>query len=303
MPKATNNTATGGTMQTGQPSHTARSVAVIRAQHQELEGGSVFRDPLAARVLAPDDEAQYRQLLEDNADSPWIDAVLLRLLRLFVAARARFAEDAVREAVAAGGRQVVVLGAGLDTFAYRNPYEGVRTFEVDHPDTQGWKRARLAEGGVQIPASATFVPLDFERTSLAGGLAAAGFDSTEPGFFIWLGVVPYLTAQAISDTLHFVGSLPAGSEVVCDYFGSADSMAGEARARWEKNQAALADLGEPLVSAFEPEKLMSKAHDHGLTMVENLTSGALLARYAGEDPAQVSRRVGGHIARLRKVGG
>ena len=196
-------------MQAGEPSHTARGAAAYRAVHQTLEGGAIFGDPFALRIL--DDETRAR--LDETAADP-----SLRPWRLFIAARSRFSEDTLAACVARGVRQVVVLGAGLDTFSLRNPYAGlgVRVFEVDYPATQQWKRERLNDAGLAIPGSLTFAPVDFERQSLADGLKAAGFDADRPAFFQWLGVVPYLTREAVSATLGFIARVPE-SEVVFDY--------------------------------------------------------------------------------------
>jgi hypothetical protein len=117
------------------------------------------------------------------------DPRLIRL-RASIALRSRYAEDALGEAVARGVRQYVLLGAGLDTFAYRNPYagEGLRVFEVDHPATQQWKRDRLRQVGIPLPDSPTFVAIDFERETIDAALARAGFDRRQPAFLSWLGV-------------------------------------------------------------------------------------------------------------------
>ena len=188
-------------MQTGQPSDTARGAAAYRAIHQTLDGGVIFSDPFAAKIL--DDETRAR--LDETAANP-----SLRPWRLFIAARSRFSEDTLAACVARGVRQVVVLGAGLDTFSLRNPHagQGVRVFEVDYPATQGWKRERLTQAGLAIPASLTFAPVDFERQSLADGLTAAGFHADRPAFFQWLGVVPYLSRDAVSATLDFIARVP-----------------------------------------------------------------------------------------------
>jgi hypothetical protein len=162
-------------MQAGEPSHTALGAAGYRAIHQTLEGGAIFSDPFAVRIL--DDETRAR--LDKIAADP-----SLRPMRLVIAARSRFSEDALAACVARGVRQVVVLGAGLDTFSLRNPHAGlgVRVFEVDYPATQQWKRERLNEAGLAIPGSLTFAPVDFERQSLADGLEAADFDADRPAF-------------------------------------------------------------------------------------------------------------------------
>jgi methyltransferase (TIGR00027 family) len=112
-------------------------------------------------------------------------------MRIFIAVRTRFAEDALAAAVQRGVCQVVVLGAGLDTFAYRSTLrDRLRIFEVDHPATQAWKHQRLGDAAIAIPTSLTSAPVDFERQTLAEGLAAAGFDPAQQTFFTWLGVVP-----------------------------------------------------------------------------------------------------------------
>ena len=143
-------------MQDGLPSQTARGAAAYRAVHQTLDGGSIFRDPFALRILDDETRAGLDGIAADES---------LRPMRLLIAARSRFSEDMLSAAVTRGIRQVVVLGAGLDTFALRNPHAGVglRVFEVDYPATQAWKRERLKDAGIEIPASLIFAPVDFER--------------------------------------------------------------------------------------------------------------------------------------------
>ena len=130
-----------------------------------------------------------------------------------MAARSRYAEDRLAEAVAQGVTQYVVLGAGLDTFAYRNPFPALRVFEVDFPATQVWKRTMLEEAAIALPSNLVFVALDFEHQTLAEGLTQAGLDLQKPAFFGWLGVVPYLTLDAFRATLSVVAQMPAGSAV------------------------------------------------------------------------------------------
>ena len=163
-------------MQAGEPSHMARGAAAYRAIHQTLESGVIFSDPFAARILDDETRASLEEIAADPSHRP---------MRLFIAARSRFSEDTLAACVARGVRQIVVLGAGLDTFSLRNPHvgRGVRVFEVDYPATQGWKRERLQQAGLAIPASLTFAPVDFERQSLADGLKAAGFQADRPAFF------------------------------------------------------------------------------------------------------------------------
>src|SRR5262249_37271390 len=152
--------------------------------HQTLEGGAIFSDPFALQILDDEARANLPAMANDPAHRP---------MRLFIAARSRFSEDTMTACVTRGVRQVVILGAGLDTFALRNPYAGVTVYEVDYPATQAWKRDRLAQMGLALPSSLTFVPIDFERQGLGEALAASGFRADEPAFFQWLGVTVYLT--------------------------------------------------------------------------------------------------------------
>src|SRR5215470_14193166 len=191
-------------MRDGQPSSTARGAAAYRAIHQTHEGAAIFRDPFAVRIL----DAETRATLDEMAADP-----SRRGMRLFIVARSRFSEEALAASVARGTRQVVVLGAGLDTFSLRNPHPDVRVFEVDFPATQTWKREQLERAGITPPGSLVFAPVDFERQSLAEGLANAGFDPGRPAFFQWLGVVPYLTHEAISSTLDYIASVPEAAVV------------------------------------------------------------------------------------------
>jgi methyltransferase (TIGR00027 family) len=196
-------------MRHGRPSQTARGAAAFRAIHQTLEDGAIFKDPLASRILDEQTPVSLNEIAADEA---------LRPMRLFIAARSRFSEDTMANCVAEGMRQVVVLGAGLDTFALRNPFAtlGVLVFEVDYAATQVWKRERIRAAGLIEPQSLIFAPINFERESLSEGLTRVGFRLNQPAFFQWLGVVPYLTKEAVSSTLKFISGVPQ-AVVVFDY--------------------------------------------------------------------------------------
>lgn len=269
-------------MQHGQPSRTALGAAGHRAAHQVLERGAIFADPLALRILGADAEAAIRAAECDPSR---------RTLRLFIAVRTRFAEDALASAVARGVFQLVVLGAGLDTFAYRSPLaDRLRVFEVDHPATQAWKRARLAEAGIATPASLRFAPVDFERESLADRLADAGFEASRASFFTWLGVVPYLTEAAVFSTLSFIAGLPGGANVVFDYGNPPAPGAGE------KLAARVAAAGEPFRSHFETPALHGRLAALGFDEIEDLGPPEIRERYFPGWPGAVPAR-GGHVVR------
>ena len=256
-------------MQAGEPSRTAWAAAFHRAAHQVLEEGRIFADPLALRILSEDAARQVEERASD------------RRMRIFIAVRTRFAEDSLAAACERGLRQLVVLGAGLDTYAYRGACrERLRIFEVDYPATQAWKRERLERAAIPLPSFLTFAPVDFERESLAHGLNAAGFDPARPSFFIWLGTVPYLTDAAIFATLGFVASLPDGSEIVFDYSEPIDRIA-DPKARAFREQLAIrtAAAGEPILSHFEPERLRDRLLDAGFGTVENLGAAEITQRF------------------------
>jgi methyltransferase (TIGR00027 family) len=261
-----------------------------------LEGGRIFADPLALPILGADAPEAVRQAESDPT---------LRALRLFIAVRSRFAEDAARAAVAAGLRQVVVLGAGLDTFAYRAAPEndGLRVFEVDHPATQAWKRRRLIEAEIPVPQNVSFAPVDFERETLADGLAAAGFDPVQPSFFSWLGVVPYLREPAILATLGFIAGLPGVAHVVFDYGNppASDGAENQRDAAREALAARVASAGEPILTRFETGALHALLTALGFREIEDLALGEIRERYFGRRDEPPDQR-GGHLLRATTVG-
>jgi methyltransferase (TIGR00027 family) len=231
-----------GKVLAGRASRTALGAAVHRAVHQLVDVPKIFDDPLAGRILGAEGGELLRSRLEHLETG--------KRLRMLIAARSRIAEDAVREAVRGGVRQYVLLGAGLDTFAYRNPYQvaGLLVLEVDHPETQAWKRARLAEAGIDPPPSVRFAAFDFECGALRAGLETAGFRFEQPAVFAWLGVVPYLDRLAFVRTLALVASGAASTEIVFDYAEPPHALGPAARAAYEsaaQRVAEAANRGAP----------------------------------------------------------
>jgi methyltransferase (TIGR00027 family) len=261
-------------MRPGQPSRTALGAAGLRAAHQVLDGAAIFSDPLALRILGADAGDLVRKAEAER--DPY-----RQRLRWFIAARSRVADDALAAAIKRGARQLVVLGAGLDTTAYRAmPSHDLRIFEVDHPATQTWKRERLAEAGIPLPAALTFVSVDFERATLAEGLAAAGFDSALQTFFSWLGVVPYLTDDAIFSTLGYIAGLPGGAHVVFDYVNPPDTMTEPGRrAMHEALIARVAAVGEQLRNHFDSNALHVRLKALGFHEFEDLGWPEIAARF------------------------
>ncbi|MET8875503.1 SAM-dependent methyltransferase [Nocardia sp. NPDC004604] len=286
-------------MQLGQPSRTALATAYARAYHQIASEPRIFTDPLAIRIadVTPDQLSALDAASMVEGDT---DGEMRRRRRMFLAARARFAEQTIADAVAAGTRQVVILGAGLDTFAYRNPHPDVRVFEVDHPDTQAWKRQRLETAGIEIPASLTFAPVDFESQTLAAGLAAANFDRDRPAVFIWLGVVVYLTREAILDTLRFVAGQATPVQLVFDYLYPASASTPEDAAQRAVRAERWAAVGEPWLSFFTAEEIEDLLREMGFDQVDDYDAPKLIAGYLGIPP-QPSSTVPLHMLRATRT--
>jgi len=256
-------------MQHGQPSRTALRVAIRRAAHQLMETPRVLDDPIALPLVA---EGYTRDL--DRACHP-----VAQDFRCFMAARSRFTEDQLAQAVSNGVTRYVVLGAGLDTFAYRNPFPSLRVYEVDFPATQEWKRFMLHQASIPIPPNLTFVPLDFEHKALTAGLLDSGFDPTLPAFFGWLGVAPYLTIEAFRATLAAVAHLPPGTGLCFDYAFNPKTLTGRRRVVFELLSARVAAAGEPFRLFFSPQELESELLTAGFSSVAHCDSARLNTLY------------------------
>jgi methyltransferase (TIGR00027 family) len=252
-------------------SRTAVGVAIRRASHQLRDSPLVFRDPVAVPILG---ETYSKPL---SAAVAAFDDPFSRGMRAFLVARSRYAEDNLQRAVSEGVRQYVLLGAGLDTFAYRNHHADLRVFEVDHPATQAWKRELLARSQITIPASLTFVPVDFELQSLAEQLRAQGFDPNAAAYFAWLGVVPYLTLSAFRSTLGYVGERPPGSGVTFDYGQPRQAIPRLERIAHDALAARVGQVGEPLQLFFTPPDIARELSS--FRRAEDLGSAEMTARY------------------------
>jgi methyltransferase (TIGR00027 family) len=277
-------------MHEAMPSKTALRVALRRAAHQlHDEHPLVFTDPLAVPILGP----EFREELNrtPSADNRPFSAAL----RAFMVVRARLAEDTLAAGVATcNTRQYLILGAGLDTFAYRNPYPHLRVFEVDHPATQAWKLERLAQAKIAIPKNATLVPVDFEHQILANQLLAAGFNPTLPTVTAWLGVVPYLTLEAFRNTTELLGSFAPGSAVVFDYSQPGEALSPVEKLMLESLSSRVAQAGEPFRLFFTPDVLEAELKLAGLEVLEDLDGPALTEKLLSRrmDGLQLRGRAG-----------
>jgi methyltransferase (TIGR00027 family) len=260
-------------MKPSQRSRTAEGSALMRAAHLALDRSPwIFEDVFARRLLGP-----FPRLL---LTAPSLLRMAERIEPLLAAARtqavvrSRFAEDRLRDAIARGVRQYVLLSAGLDSFSLRGPVSApsLRVFEVDHPASQAWKRTKL-DPLTTKPTSTTFVPLDFESGALAEALLEKGFLSEEPAFFSWLGSTYYLSHDVARGTLAVLTSLAApGSELVFDYLLADWALEPSEVRLLRRAKAFSGGLGEPLRGAFDPEALHETLSSLGWRVLEDLSA-------------------------------
>ena len=249
------------------PSQTALTAAAARAAHLIVDNApTIFADPLAATLLG-----EQADVLIGYHRAHGTHLVLVGA-RAQATCRSRFTEDALAASLARGITQYVILGAGLDSFAYRSaaPAGQIRVFEVDHPATQEWKRARLSAAGIPVPDSVRFVPLDFESGSLAQSLGDGGFEPSRPALISWLGVTMYLTEGAIGQTLAEISRFAAGTELITDYLLPPGLRDETGRAYAELVMPVTAERGEPWRSSFAPGDMSTLLDRHGFGGVRHI---------------------------------
>ena len=277
-------------MKPNEPSRTALMVARQRAAHQVLDHGSILYDPFAMKILREDE----KDVLQFANAHP-----LASIGRLITAARSRIAEDALSRAVEGGIRQIVIVGAGLDTFALRNPHGAqLRIYEVDHPATQAWKRQRLAEAQIVLPPWLILVPVDFEQDDVGEKLVAAGFQQNSPAFFTWLGVVPYLTQDTIGRTLDYMSSIQ-NSEVVFDYLEPPEASSEELKQFEKERSEQLKKMDERSVSRFEPAGIAAILRAHGFCAIEDINFQEIASRFGRAVQGLAPGHLGVHVVHAK----
>lgn len=274
----------------GDPSRTAWSAAMHRAAHQIVDGAGVFEDPMAIPMTG----WAAQRVADDVAEHPE-----RRGMRFFIAARHQFAREVVRAAADRNGSpvQVVVLGAGLDTTAYRDGAESsdiTKVFEVDHPDTGAWKREHLRREDIAPTVPVEYVGVDFETQSSRDAVRAAGLDAESPVVVVWLGVLVYLTRRAIERTVaDLAGLATAGVDLVFDYPEPTDGLSGRAARSRAKSAARVAAIGEPWLSSYRPDEMATMLAERGFGVVEDLTTADWIGRFLGI--AAPATRSGAHL--------
>jgi len=271
-------------MDSGKASRTAILTAAARAAHFQVHGGEpIFRDRFALALSGVRDAEALRE-----AQQRWLPLDARRVCAFF-ALRHRYSEDRLRLALTRGVRQVILLGAGLDSLALREPrlVERIALVEIDHPDTQRWKLARLETLGLSAPG-VVYVAVDFQREKLEQRLALAGVPLDVPTFVAWLGVTQYIGGGALRETFSFVATRPPGSEIVFDPILEPALLEPAERVYSEIAAQRSAAFGEPWISYFEPEALERRLAEHGFREVERLTPELAAARYYGGQPQGVT---------------
>jgi methyltransferase (TIGR00027 family) len=263
-------------MEEKEPSRTAIQAAVHRAAHLLLDD-----DP---KILA---DRFARAFAGHGSDAEMLEAFAAEInefprMRVVFAVRGRYVEDELLEAMARGVNQYIILGAGLDSFTYRRPdlMGWLDVFEVDHPASQAWKRARVAELGITTPARLHHVAIDFERRTLGEGLAESTVDLGRPAFLALLGVTQYLTKDATLRTLRDVAMTTApGSELALQFVVPPEKLTGDeaplVTVQADLNRA----IGEPWVSFFEPAEMERHCREAGFNQICHFGPEVAAERY------------------------
>jgi methyltransferase (TIGR00027 family) len=259
---------------TDRPSGTAIDTGRLRAAHQLIDQGCIFPDPHAVQIMG-ETEAHIRA---------WASANPVReYYRYHVAIRSHIAESRLAQAVTAGIRQAVILGAGLDTFSLRNPHAdiGLRVYELDRPATQALKLDLIKAAQLPIPASTRFASVDLGKQPLRNALSEADVELSQAIFFVWLGVVTYLTDTDIFDTLSAIASI-RGSEVVFDYGNPPEDYPPARRAALEMRIKEMAERGEKWQGFFRPASLQERLLGLGFSQSDNLSPHDITKRFRPE---------------------
>lgn len=291
-------------MKENQASFTSMVVAYMRAYHSIHDTNKIFDDFLAYELIPEEKRALIEQYLSwwneqlndtENAklrsDSTTTSSFLMQVNNIIneqkwaaqLFSRARYAEDALKKTIKQGVKQYVILGAGLDTFAFRKPemMKHLEVFEVDHPATQEFKLHRLAELEWEHPAKLHFIPIDFTKESLVTALtSSSSYDPKVKTFFNWLGVTYFLTRDEVFTTLRSITEIaPADSTIVFDYFDNNTFIPEKSSPQMQKSLEYLRKIGEPMITGFDPSTLGEELASLGFSLQENLSPEDIEKRY------------------------
>ena len=289
-------------------SFSAIMTAYMRAYHAKHDNPKIFDDFLAYSLIPDDIRAQIEENLDkplistfsksSDSDQPITMASLIQTTNPI--SRARYVEDTLEKAAKQGINQYVILGAGMDTFAFRRPdlMEKIEVFEVDHPATQEFKLHRLAELGWKLPAKLHFIPIDFTQESLKTALTrSSSYDPKIKSLFSWLGVLIYLTRDEVFATLRSITDIaPAGSMVIFDYTSTDAFNPKKSSQEMQKFMEFGQKIGEPMVTGFYPPALAKDLESLGFHLYENLSPADIEILYFQGRKDGFHAQEHGHIA-------
>lgn len=283
-------------MKENQVSLTAIMCAYLRASHAQYAETKIFNDFLAYQIIPNENRLLIEEGLikriqlkapELASSFPNQEAALKLMTeamngRSNILVRSRYTEETLEAAIKEGIKQYVILGAGLDTFAFRHSdmLANLQVFEVDHPNTQNLKIQRIKELGWTVPAQLHFIPIDFTQESLAAALKNSSYNPQAKSFFSWLGVTMYLTREKVFETLRTIATITStGSKIVFDYFDTDIFVAQKVDSQIQEELAGARAAGEPIVNGFDPTMLALDLSKLGLHLHENLNQAELQKRY------------------------
>jgi methyltransferase (TIGR00027 family) len=281
-----------------QESRSALSAASVRAYHHTHDSPKIFDDPVAPLLLTAEEEEFFANvrverlkrldpvLAESRPDRSITIGEYMRVSAdaVEMLSRARYAEDQLTEAVNNGVRQYVSIGAGMDSFAFRqhdlNQY--LQVFEIDRPSAQAFKIKRLKEVGLKLPMNLHFVPVDFTQENIDVALKRSVHNPQVPTFFGWLGSIPYLDSDTVWGTMRAIKEVATQqSQLVFDYIDVDGFDPAKAAPRMQELVAHLRRV-EPLCCGFEPEALAIDLERLGWHIREHLSPSEIEARYFSE---------------------
>ena len=296
-------------MNDNQPSLTSMVTAYMRAYHSMYAKNKIFDDFLAYGLI-PEDK---RKLIEqhfaldkqlntpENESGSDLTNILPSLTKTnFIICRARYTEDTLEKAVKQGVKQYVILGAGLDTFAFRRPdlLEQLEVFEIDHPATQVFKLNRIAELGWKHPAKLHFIPVDFTKESLENVLSrSSSYDFAAKTFFSWLGVTRYLTRDDVFATFRSITKISPSESTIIFNYTDLDAFNPEKFPQMQRSHEFFSKIGEPVKTGFDPSTLSEDLSCLGLRLEENLNHDDIERLYFQGNTDEYHINKHGHIAR------
>jgi len=286
------------------PSRTAEWVAAMRAAHLRYDRPAIFEDRFAIDLTS----RCWRWII----NAPPLYRLITRAtgtanVRGTFVARARYTEEKLESAIRDGIDQYVILGAGLDSFAWRRQDLAgkFRIFEIDHPVSQAAKRRRLQELGVPVSENLEFIPVDFSRETVAEALDRSRYSPNDRGFFSLLGTVQYISREALANTLRSIATIAApGSELVLSYVQPRHLVEPAHLPAYDRGLRFAARQGEPFVSLYDPAELRAEVCALGYQLLENFSPRDQALRYftGRTDDLQPSALLLGHLAHFRVCG-